>query len=90
MADEVDPHTITPQNNPNPNNIINVSSHTLTNSEIKLLNKGLSFIPKPHVINHVGLLRDFDQLVRKGWGRQTGQGGTVQNIKNSYTYNFYY
>ena len=46
-------------------NIINVSSHTLTNSEIKLLNKGLSFIPKPHVINHVGLLRDFDQLVRK-------------------------
>ena len=46
-------------------NIINVSSHTLTNSEIKLLNRGLSFIPKPHVINNAGLLRDFDQLVRK-------------------------
>ena len=27
---------------------------------------------------------------RRGWGRQRGQGGTVQNIKNSYTYNFYY
>eukprot|EP00731_Ephydatia_muelleri_P005316 Em0002g1492a len=26
---------------------------------------------------------------RRGWGRQRGHGGTVQNIKNSYTYNFY-
>ena len=47
------------------NNIVNVSSHTLTSNEIKLLNRGLSFVPKPSKIYMERILSEFDQLVRK-------------------------
>ena len=46
-------------------NIVNVSSHTLTSNEIKLLNRGLSFVPKPSKIYLERILSEFDQLVRK-------------------------
>ena len=48
-----------------PTNIVNTSNHILTSSEIKLLNRGLSFVPKPSKIYLENILSDFDQLVRK-------------------------
>ena len=46
-------------------NIVNLSDHTLTSNEIKLLNRGLSFVPKPSRIYLDRLISEFDQLARK-------------------------
>ena len=46
-------------------NIVNTSCHTLISSEIKLLNRGLSFVPKPSKIHLERIISEFDQLVRK-------------------------
>ena len=48
-----------------PTNIVNTSNHILTSSEIKLLNRGLSFVPKPSKLYLENIISDFDQLVRK-------------------------
>ena len=48
-----------------PNNIVNTSNHILTSSEIKLLNRGLSFVPKPSKIYLDNIISEFDQLVCK-------------------------
>ena len=50
---------------PPSDNIVNVSNKILTPAEIKLLNKGLSFVPKPFVIKKDHILTDFNQLARK-------------------------
>ena len=48
-----------------PTNIINTSNHILTSSENKLLNRGLSFVPKPSKIYLDNIISEYDQLVRK-------------------------
>ena len=45
------------------NNVVNVSNYTLSSSELKLLNRGLSFVPKPSKIHLI--ISEFDLLVRK-------------------------
>ena len=44
---------------------MNVSSRKLTLFEINLLNKGLSFVPKPFKIRKDFILADFNELARK-------------------------
>ena len=48
-----------------PNNTVNTSDHIRTRSEIKLLNRGSSFVPKSSEIHLDNIISEFDQLVRK-------------------------
>ena len=48
-----------------PNNTVNTSDHIRTRSEIKLLNRGSSFVPKSSKIHLDNIISEFDQLVRK-------------------------
>ena len=46
-------------------NILNLSNRILSPSEIKLLSRGLSFVPKPRLISKDRLLSDYEQFVKK-------------------------
>ena len=50
---------------PTTDNIVNVSNKQLNTTQIRVLNKGLSFVPKPFIIRKEGVLADFNQLARK-------------------------
>jgi len=45
--------------------VINLSSHTLTEAQISLLSKGLTFVPTANKPNHFELLRDLDHFFYK-------------------------
>ena len=44
---------------------MNLSSVVLSKYELCILSKRLSFIPKPKRLDHVDLLRDANNLIRK-------------------------
>ena len=46
-------------------NIINLSSYSLTNDQLRLLNLGLSFIPKPLKPNRITLIQQVKDFTRK-------------------------
>nr|XP_054750223.1 uncharacterized protein LOC129255931 [Lytechinus pictus] len=48
-----------------PSTVINLSDHNLSDAEISLLSKGISFCPTPSQIDHFQLQADLNELKRK-------------------------